>query len=331
MPTKLDLGSAPEGILELDNDEILAEFLAVLESTGASRDTVKAYKAAIKDFLEFIGNKPLREVKLRDVISWKNERLRNGFKHNKVAGDEARRTTLHYYTLFLNRFFEWLGLRIRIPKVKRPPRRIHVLSDEEVSRLVKAVRDPLDLLLLKLLLSTGLRSKELLGVRVMDIDFSNKLIRVRETKYGRERVVVVTSDVLELLRAWIKMNALKPEDRIIPLTYTGLYKRLRTLAKRAGIPGYKVRPHVFRHTFATNALRKGLSLYSLQRILGHSDIKTTQIYLHLTVDDIKREYERVMENSRGKCSACGRELPVAATFCPYCGARIGSEELLSEI
>jgi len=297
LPSRIDIGRAPEGILELDNNTIIEEFLQTLESSGASADTVKAYRSAIKDFIEFIKDKPLRDVTLRDVIEWRNYRLKNGFNREKSGEQRSRLSTLHYYTMFLNRFFEWLGLKIRIPRVKKPPRRISVLSDEEVERLFRAARDPLDTIILKLLLDTGLRSRELLGIRVVDIDFTNKVIRVRETKYGRERYVVVTGETLELLKSWIRLNNLKPSDRIIPLSYTGLYKRIKTLGKRAGIPLWKLKPHALRHTFATRALRRGLNLFALQKILGHSDIKTTQIYLHLTVEDIKREYEAVMENS----------------------------------
>jgi len=334
LPTRIDLGSAPREVLELDNESIIEEFLLILESSGASPDTVKAYRAALKDFIEYIGDKPLKEISLRDIIGWRNHRLKNGFKREKTNDPLARRTTLHYYTMFINRFLEWLGLNIRVPRVKKPPRKIHVLSDEEINKLLNAVRDPLDLLIVKLLLDTGLRSRELLNIRVADIDFSNKTIRVLNTKYGKERYVVVTSETLELLKAWIKMNNLGPNDKIIPLTYNGLYKRIKTLGKRSGVPLWKIRPHVLRHTFATRALRNGLNLYSLQKLLGHADIKTTQIYLHLTVEDIRREYEKVMEtrnNNVRYCPRCNRKVPLDALYCPYCGASLANSERESSI
>ncbi len=330
LPSKLDLGKAPREVLDLDNESILEEFILVLESLGASRDTVKAYRAAIKDFIEYLGDKPLRDITLKDLINWRNERLRKGFKKSRDNDLESRRTTLHYYTLFINRFLEWLGLNIRLPKVRKPPRKIDVLSDTEVEKLFSAVRDPLDRVILKLMLDTGLRSSELLSIRVMDIDFDNKVIRVVSGKYGKERYVVITSDTLEILRAWIKLNNLKPDDRIIPLSYTGLYKRLKNLGKRAGIPLWKIHPHVLRHTFATRALKKGLNLHSLQRLLGHSDIKTTQVYLHLTIEDIRREYESIMEKPTSKyCSNCGRAIPLNALYCPFCGYRLVGEESLA--
>lgn len=325
MPAKLEIDKAPEDILELSNEEILEEFIATLEASGASPDTIKSYQSAISDFLEFIGDKPLRQITIRDIIKWKNHRLRNGFPRSKTMDRKAWQTTLHYYTLFLNRFFEWLGIKIRVPKVKKPPRQIKILTDEEVARLAAVANDPLDKLIISLLLDTGLRSKELLGIRVKDIDFNNKTINVETTKYGVSRRVIITEKTLELIKAWITINNLKENDKLIPLTYSGLYKRIKKLGRKAGIPLSKIRPHILRHTFATIALRKGLSLPSLQRILGHADIKTTQVYLHLTIDDIKKEYERTLENRNDIiCPKCFRKIPSDALYCPYCGAPLNN-------
>ncbi len=324
MPTRIDIGEAPEGILELENNEILEEFLLALEAAGASPETIKAYRSAITDFLDYLGDKPLKQVTIRDVIRWRNQKLRKGFKKPRQNEKRGWQVTLHYYTLFLRRFLEWLGLNIRIPGVKKPPRKIEALSDDEIERMYSAARDPLDKLVLDLLLDTGLRSKELLGLRVKDIDLENLVITVKETKYGRERKVVITPKTAETIRAWINLNRLKPEDKLINLTYPGLYKRIRKLGERAGIPREKARPHVLRHTFATRALRRGLSLPSLQRLLGHTDIKTTQVYMHLTIEDVRREYLSILAGN--KCPKCGREIPVGAKYCPYCGTEISAEE-----
>ncbi|MEM1676053.1 MAG: site-specific integrase [Desulfurococcaceae archaeon] len=329
MPNKLDLGKAPDNIFELSNEEILNEFILVLESAGASRDTVKAYRSAILDFLKYIGNRDLRNISLRDVIAWRNTRIKEGFDRSRSKESNSWKTTIHYYTMFLNRFFEWLGLNIKIPRVSKPARRIDILSEDEINKLMNSVRDPVDNIILRLLLDTGIRARELLSIRVEDIDFKEKLIRIVNSKYGRERYVVVKNETLDLIISWIKINNLKQSDRLINLSYSGLYKRLKKLAERAGLPCWKVRPHVFRHTFATSVLKKGFSLSSLQKILGHSDIKTTQVYLHLTINDVKKEYERILENNLNKCLNCGRELVLNAIYCPYCGVKLERSELIS--
>lgn len=325
---KLDLGEAPEDILELGNEDILREFQATLQAAGASKETIKAYTAAIKDFLLFIGNKPLREVTLRDVVNWRNERLANGFPGTKTDDKQRWQVTLHYYTILLRRFFKWLGVRIRIPGAKRLPSRIDALSDEEIGALFAAARKPHDKLILNLMLTTGLRSRELLELRTGDIDFNRRVIRVRSAKYGKERLVTAPNDVFEMLDAWIKLNDLKPKDKLFKLTYSALYKKLKKLARKAGIDPVKLRPHVLRHTFATLAIRRGMSLPSLQRLLGHSDIRTTQVYLHITIDDIKREYDEKIGGTVLKvkqCPTCSKQVPLDAVFCPYCGSPLAEE------
>lgn len=324
MPRSLDVGRAPRDILYLDNKSIVEEFLAALIAAGASSDTVKAYRSALMDFIEFIGDKPLREITLSDVNRWRITRLEKGFKRSKSSDKRSWLTTLHYYTLFLRRFFEWLGLGVKVPVTRKPVRRVEALRDEEVERLLRACSDPLDNVIVRLLIDTGLRSRELIGLRVEDIDFDNREIIVREAKYGRERRVLVTRETLDVLRSWVKLKRLKPGDRVIPLTYSGLYKRIKRLAKRAGISVSKLRPHVLRHTFATRALRRGVSLPALQRLLGHKDIKTTQVYTHLTLEDIRREYSKLEGGFPGNtvfkyCPRCGREWVPGARFCPLCG------------
>ena len=323
---RLELAEAPDGILELSNEEIVREFEDTLRASGASEETIKAYMAAIRDFLGFVKNKPLREVTLRDIISWRNERLKSGFQGAKTSDPDKWQVTLHYYSLFLRRFFQWLGLKIKVPRVVRKPPRIEALSEEEVARLLAVATKPQDRLLLLLLVSTGLRSRELLNLRVEDVDLAKGIIRVRSAKYGKERLVTAPREVFELLGAWIKLNRLGPKDKLFKISYSALHKKVKKLAKKAGIDLSKVRPHVFRHTFATLAIKKGLSLPSLQRLLGHSDIRTTQVYLHLTIEDVKKEYEekmgRVVEPRI--CSSCNSVVPQDAIFCPYCGLNLGS-------
>ncbi len=326
---KFDLADPPRDILDRDVWEALEVFLNALLASGASEKTVKAYRAAISDFLEYSGIKCLREVSEELVDKWKADRIRRGFPRKRNSRRSGRRTriTLHYYTLFLRGFLKWAGLPVKVSVVRAPrSREVDALSEEELSRLEEAARDLLDIIIIRLLCETGLRAGEALSIRVRDIDLSLGEIVVREGKYGEKRTVFFTPVLGELLSVWISLRKLKPGDRLIPLTYVGLWKRLKKLAERAGLDSSRIRPHVLRHTFATNALRRGLNVMALQRILGHSDVKVTQIYTHLHREDLRKAYlAAFLDGSRSgmkTCRSCGRTVPPDASFCPYCGIRL---------
>ena len=287
-------------MISKDPREVLEVFLTALRAAGASEKTIKAYRAGVLDFLRFINFKKLSEVSTNDVIRWKTHKLRYGFPKGKVGSKDlrSRQKTLHYYTLYLRAFINWLGLNVHITPVKAPKRReVKTLKPSEVLKLINASRDLMDLLIVTLLMETGLRASEALNLRFKDIDMEEREIKVTEGKFGEERVVFIGPLTYEVLKRLITLRRPNPEEKVIQLTYSGLYKRLKTLAKRASIDPSKVRPHILRHTFATEALKKGLPLPTLQRILGHKDIKITQIYLHLLKEDIKRQYMNVFSTN----------------------------------
>ncbi|MCD6323572.1 MAG: tyrosine-type recombinase/integrase, partial [Desulfurococcales archaeon] len=263
---------SPEDVAELGVWEALEEFLMSLEAAGASEKTVKAYRAGISDFLKFVGKEKVRDLRVGDFTRWKLERMRKGFPKGSKDRRKAQ-MTLHYYSLYVRSFLKWLGVVKSAPAVSRPRGRsqVSVLTPKEVYALLNAARDVIDVLVVALLFETGLRAQEVLSLTIDDIDLENREIKVRNAKYGEERTVFFGPLTQAVLQRYLR--TVSEGNKLIPLSYSGLYKRLKSLARRAGVDPSKVRPHILRHTFATEALRRGLNLVALQTLLGHKDIK----------------------------------------------------------
>ena len=275
----------PRGVEGLSLRDAISLFLHYLEASGASPKTVKVYKAALKSFEEFAGpQRPVESLGREDYVAW------SALISRKVSQGEVSRATAHYYTVMVRKFFKWLGLGEDLTALPLGPRRFKgVLSWRDVEALLAASKDLYDALIVALLAETGMRASEMLSLTFEDVDLSRGVARVRG-KYGKERIVVLgpVSRMLVAEAAAISGG----QGKVVPLSYKAVYKRLKKLAERAGVDPKRVRPHVLRHTFATEALRRGMSLSALQKILGHSSLRITQLYLHLSDEDVVREYNR---------------------------------------
>jgi integrase/recombinase XerD len=278
----------PQDVSKLTLSEAAEAFLRALAESGASPLTVKSYRAAVSSFVSFVGpSTPASRLTPDDYYRWLSAARARGPRGPRGGRWES---TLHYYSIFVRRFLGWLGLRG--PLQAEPNRRrgfSGALTWDEVEALLSAARDVYDALIVSLMVESGLRARELVSLTWADVDLVRNQVRVTG-KYGKERVVFLGPNARALL---LSLSAgRRPEERVVPLSYQAVYNRLKAMARRAGVDPSRVRPHVLRHTFATEALRRGVSLAALQRLLGHSDIKVTQLYLHLLDDDVRREYER---------------------------------------
>ena len=187
---------------------------------------------------------------------------------------------------------------------RKPQRLPRVLSREEVRRLLEAPRgsSPLatrDRALLEVMYACGLRASEAVGLELGDLDLEEGLLRTRG-KGDKERIVPVGRQALAAISVYLRsgrpelvagtaQSRLLVNHRGSELTRQGLYKIVQGHARRAGLED-KMSPHTLRHTFATHLLAGGCDLRSLQEMLGHADLATTQVYTHLSADRLKDAY-----------------------------------------
>jgi integrase/recombinase XerD len=180
----------------------------------------------------------------------------------------------------------------------------HVLSRDEVARLLDQPRGNSlgalrDRALLETMYACGLRASEVIGLELSELDLDGGVLRARG-KGSKERIVPIGSTAVGALRTYLdrgrqRLVGLRDEPRVFvnlrggPLSRQGLYKIVQRHAASAGL-AHRMSPHTLRHSFATHLLAGGCDLRSLQEMLGHADIATTQIYTHLSTERLRDVY-----------------------------------------
>ena len=284
----------------------IREFLEHLEiEKGRSLKTVENYGHYLEVFLGWAEiSKPsqITDDVIREYRLWLNRKLAR-------PGEALKRRTQNYYLIALRAFLKYLHKREietlspeRIELAKVPERSLDLISIEDLERLMKApqgdeVQALRDRAMLELLFSTGLRVSELCSLS-RDLDLKKDEFSVRG-KGEKVRVVFLSAEAKEKVKAYldkradiddalfVRVGSSTNEEGTLRLTPRSVERIVKHYAIKAGI-SKKVTPHVIRHSFATDLLENGADLRSVQALLGHANIGTTQIYTHVTDQHLKQ-------------------------------------------
>lgn len=279
---------------------MIAHFLTYLEAERHySPCTVSGYRDDLRDFCSFLGWEPEEYDPTRvgetDVKGWMIHMLDSGAAPRSV---KRRLSALHSFYRFMLR----VGLverditqRVITPKVDKP---LPVFfKPEEMTRATamehadddyESIRDSL---IIELLYQTGMRRAELAGLKDGDIDLDQRQIRVFG-KRSKERMIPIGDSLVEMIRRYreVRESEGKTADTFFGLTGVRIYTIVRTRMGEVSTLK-KHSPHVLRHTFATTMLDNGADIRTIQTLLGHASLATTQIYTHTTFEQVKKAYE----------------------------------------
>lgn len=310
--------------------QLKTQFLEYVEiEKGRSLHTVENYDRYLTRFLNFIKNdnpEDITDTSVREFRLWLN---RQSARDIKIKDKTLSKKTQNYYLIALRAFLKYLARqgvksmpseRIELAKVSE--RQLDLITDTELNRLLDSpsgneLKDVRDRAILELLFSTGLRVSELCALN-SDIDLTNEELSIRG-KGGKVRVVFISDTAKNAVKKYLSMrkdmsDALfvqvgneinnKTENKKSAkqgltagaLTRRSIERIVKHHATKAGI-SKKVTPHVMRHMFATDLLGNGADLRSVQMMLGHSSISTTQIYTHVT-DKALRDTHKKFHSKR---------------------------------
>ena len=266
-----------------------------------SKNTIKAYNNDLKKFKNFFKNKDINKI---DETS-----IREYLKYLNKENNDTR--TISHNISTLRSFYKFLLIEkilknnpmeyIELPKTKKTLPK--TLSIEEIDKLLDInLTDSFSYrnkAMLELMYSSGLRVSELINVSIHDIDTSNCIIRIMG-KGSKERIVPLGDYAIRYIELYLKEHREKLIKRELndylflnnhgkKMTRQGFFKILKGIAREKNIKT-EFSPHTLRHSFATHLLNGGADLRSIQEMLGHSDISTTQIYTHVSKEKLKENY-----------------------------------------
>jgi len=256
-------------------------YLELLEQKRYSPSTVKTYKAYFSDFMEYHKGRNIDRLKVADINSYILYLVNE--KKISVSQQNMRINAIKfYYEQVRGGKRQYYGGITRAKEYKSLP---EVLSRDEMKRILSCLENRKHHCMISLIYSAGLRRSELLNLTPQDIVSERMLVRIMG-KGKKCRYSLLSEKVLHELREYFKEY--RPQRWLFEgdtpgeqYSASGLVKILKEAADRAGIK-HRVHLHMLRHSFATHLLEQGTDLRTIQELLGHNDIKTTSIYLHVT-------------------------------------------------
>ena len=270
-----------------DVEGTIEEFATYLDLEGKSEHTVRMYSYYVRRYLRWGGS-----LNARSALRFLAGLRKSGYSSK----------SLNLVVQALRSYFRFEGYDDEAEKLKPPkvPKSLpKALSREEVRRILSVIPSTRkrDRLIFFLLYGAGLRVSELCNLKIGDVDFDRGLIVVRGGKGAKDRIVPVSSALLDEIRSYISTRNDDSEYLIVEerrerkdhLSPRTVWYLLRKYGVRAGV---KVTPHMLRHSFATHMLERGVDIRAIQELLGHSNLSTTQIYTKVTAEHLKKAQEQ---------------------------------------
>jgi len=249
-----------------------------LEIRNFSKKTIKSYMFAVNRFLEFSEKKKLG---LNENIV--KEYIRDLLKKQNPSTVSQNLSAIEFF------FLKVLKQNLKIPHPKRNKPIPEILTQDELKNLINITNNIKHKLIIKLLYGCGLRVSEIVNLKKSDFDFCEGLIHIKLSKGKKDRFVKIPEILKQEL---INYSNLNKQDLFFVSTRGGrlttatIQKIIKNSAKKAGIKK-NISPHTLRHSFATHLLDSGTDIRIIQKLLGHSNIRTTQIYLKVSNQSIK--------------------------------------------
>lgn len=276
--------------------QCIKEFCNYKATTGVAATTLTYYTTRLKDVLAFFGDVNPRDITKEDISNY--------------LADIQNKPNINQNTRFqivgvLKNFMGWMEAEGHITsnhtktiKYKKQTNTRYPLTSTEIEAIRKCNLTLLEQLVFELLLCTGCRVSEVINIQLNDIDFTNNTIKVTG-KGNKSRLVMFTDDVKTLLNQYkatcsdgVHAICVLSRGQVRPITKNRISAALKSIQDKAQLTS-SLYCHRMRHTFASQSLEKGMDLVSIQTLMGHENLSTTQVYAKQNLESVKNNYKKV--------------------------------------
>ncbi|RYF88407.1 MAG: integrase, partial [Chitinophagaceae bacterium] len=277
-----------QGLSE-ENRQALEEFTRLLRLKAYSESTIRTYRNEFTQLLKVLRNRPVNTLTLDDIKRYMVYAMQEKGISENTAHSRLNAIKFYFEQLLNVDPFVWA-----IPRPKKAEKLPGIFNQEEISAIINSVKNTKHKTMLMLAYSAGLRVSEVVALRADDVDSKRMIILIRRAKGKKDRIVSLSPVMLVMLREYAREYATTKggylfEGNIKGTSYSvrSLQEVLQAAKNRAGVikPGSV---HALRHSFATHLIDKGTDVTMIQKLLGHSDLKTTLRYLHTSNRDLLR-------------------------------------------
>ena len=278
----------------------IVNFRRFLKRRNLSPHTIKNYLNSLRQFVLWLGM-PIEQVTHKDVSAYIDCLMAKGLKPETINSQLNRIRQFYCYLQEQEQLRTVNPVksnhRLRVPK----PLPKH-LQDQQANAFLDVPKRPRDQAMFLLMLRCGLRVEEVANLTLDVIEFKRRRIWIQDGKWGKDRVVCVSNDAMKALIEYLRLRPQSETQKVFlvekgtykgqPMSIRGIQKRMEYYAKKTGI---KLSCHQLRHTMATQMLNAGAKLVTIQDLLGHSSIRTTERYSKVSNLKVQQDYHKAME------------------------------------
>lgn len=293
-----DISKKETSIITTDGiPETVKWFLGSKAVENKSKGTIRQYHYKLINFFSTI-NKPVQDITANDIRIYLYQYKQNNHNSDSTV-DGTRRVLNAYFSWLVNNEYLLRNPVSKVAKIKYQTKERKPLSSYELELIRWHCKNIREKALVDFLFSTGCRVSECSNVKLSDIDWNNRSVVIQHGKGDKCRVVFFNAESELSLRKYLETRNDSNDYLFVctrephkQLSVRAIQLSIKSIASRIDI-NKKTTPHVFRHTFATTGIKRGMPLERLQALMGHSKLETTMIYAKLDFTDIQKEHQRV--------------------------------------